>query len=158
MNRNVNQFERTILAAQGYFELEMLGDAVKELDSLPAQVQIRADVLEMRVLILMKARRWRQALRASENLCAVSPEAATGFIHMAFCLHELGRTRQAKEVLLEGPASLVREATYHYNLACYECALGNLETARAYLETSVSMDEKLKQFSLDDPDLKALHS
>ena len=149
-------FERTIMAAQGYYELQMFKEAIAELDSLALDEQIRADVLEMRVLIHMNGHRWKEALAASEKLCAVRPDAPMGFIHAAFCLHELGNTRAAKEVLLEGPASLVKDPTYHYNLACYECRLGNIETARAYLEASLSMDRKLMKHAKADPDLKPL--
>jgi predicted Zn-dependent protease len=150
--------ERVHLAAQGYFELEMYTDAIKTLDTLSFEDQLHSEVLELRVVVEMKLCRWKRALVASEKLCAVAPDAAIGFIHAAFCLHELGRTREAREVLLEGPASLVNEATYHYNLACYECVLGNLDTARAYLDASVSLDGKLKEFAQEDPDLEPLHS
>ena len=136
----------------------MTEEAVAELDELPLNAQLRGDVLEMRVLILMKACRWREAMDACEKLCAVAPESAPGFIHMAYCLHEQGRTRQAKEVLLEGPASLNRDPTYHYNMACYECVLGNIETARVYLKTSFSLDNKLRDFAREDPDLRPLQS
>jgi len=132
-------------------------EAIRQLDSLSFEDQLRAEVLELRIVVEMKARRWRKALAASERLCAVSPDVPLGFIHTAFCLHELGRTRQAREVLLEGPPSLVKEATYHYNLACYECVLGNLETAKAYLETSVTLDAKLKNYAKEDPDLRPLY-
>ena len=154
----MNPFERSILAAQCYFELEMMGEAIEELDALPLTAQLRGDVLEMRVLILMKACRWKEAVDASEKLCAVAPDSAAGFIHMAYCLHEMGRTRQAREVLLEGPSSLNRDATYHYNMACYECVLGNIETARVYLNTSLSLDGKLRDFARVDPDLKPLQT
>jgi predicted Zn-dependent protease len=153
----VSDFEKTILAAQGYFELNMLQDAIVELNTLPLTAQLRPDVMEMRVLTLMKAGQWREAFDACEKLCAVTPDSPVGFIHAAFCLHELGRTREAKEVLLDGPASLIKDPTYHYNLACYECALGNLDIARAYLEKSLSMDRKLRDYAKSDPDLKALH-
>ena len=149
--------ERVHLAAQGYFELEMYAEAIKTLDTLSFEDQLHSEVLELRVVVEMKLGRWKRALVASEKLCAVASDAAIGFIHAAFCLHELGRTREAREVLLEGPASLVNEATYHYNLACYECVLGNLETARAYLDASVSLDAKLKEFAQEDPDLEPLH-
>jgi len=133
-------------------------EAIGELDELPLTAQLRGDVLEMRVIILMKACRWDEAVAACEKMCAVLPDSAIGFIHLAYCLHEMGRTQQAKEVLLEGPSSLSRDATYYYNMACYECVLGNVETARVYLETSLSIDGKLSAFAQVDPDLKALKS
>ena len=152
----MSESDPIILAAQGYFELEMHKEALAELDQLPLSEQIRPEVLEMRVLILMKDHHWREALDVSEKLCAMAPEAPVGFIHAAYCLHELGKTRQAKEFLLEGPAALATDPTYHYNLACYECALGNIETARAYLKASVAMDKDFREFAKSDPDLKAL--
>jgi predicted Zn-dependent protease len=152
----MSESDPIILAAQGYYELEMHKEALAELDRLPLSEQILPEVLEMRVLILMKDHHWKEALDASEKLCAMVPEEPSGFIHAAYCLHEMGKTRQAKELLLEGPAALATDPTYHYNLACYECALGNIETARAYLKASVSMDKELREFAQFDPDLKAL--
>ena len=153
---SLNPSQRTITAAQGYSELDMLQEAIEELNSLPPEDLIRADVIEMRVLIFMKGRLWKEALIESEKLCAIAPEVAIGFIHAAFCLHELGCTREARELLLEGPASLVKDPTYHYNLACYECVLGNLAIARAYLDTSLTLDAKLIDHAKTDPDLKPL--
>ena len=44
-----------------------------------------------------------------------------------------------------------------YNLACYECVLGNLESAQAHLETSFALDKKFRSFAKTDPDLKLLN-
>ncbi|MEP6672361.1 MAG: tetratricopeptide repeat protein, partial [Chthoniobacter sp.] len=116
--------ERTLLAAQGYCELGMFDDALEELGSLPAEVAQLSPVVELRTVVLMQARRWKLALTASRSLCRVAPDKSTGFIHAAFCLHELGRTDEARDTLLSGPDALHAEPTYPYNLACYECALG----------------------------------
>ena len=61
-------------------------------------------------------------------------------------------------MLLQGPSTLHQEATYHYNLACYECALGQLALARAHLEKSFEIDKKFREFAKTDPDLKPLRS
>jgi predicted Zn-dependent protease len=147
--------ERTILAAQGYSELSMFDDALAELDSLPPETASHVTVVELRAVILMQARRWKPALEASRELCALQPD---GYIHSAFCLHEMGRTDEAREMLLGGPSSLHAEPTYHYNLACYECVLGHLDLARMHLEKSIELDKKYRDFAKGDPDLAALHS
>lgn len=134
----------------------MPDEALEELAALDPAERDRADILEMRLLILMHARRWKEALTAARKLMKLVPDATGGFVHTAFCLHELGRTTEAKAVLLSGPASLAEDATYHYNLACYECALGNIESAQAHLETSFAMDKKFREFAKIDPDLAAL--
>ena len=148
--------ERTLLAAQGYSELGMFDDALEELESLPVELIQHSAVVELRTVVLMQARRWKLALTASRSLCRVAPEKSTGFIHAAFCLHELGRTDEARDTLLAGPEALHTEPTYHYNLACYECALGNLDLARLHLEKSIELDKKFKDFAKNDPDLAAL--
>lgn len=148
--------ERTLLAAQGYCELGMYDDALGELDSLPEELTHHAAVMELRTVTLMQAKRWKQALTASRSLCRLAPDKTTGFIHAAFCLHELGRTSEARDTLLSGPQLLHTEPTFHYNLACYECALGNLDLARLHLEKSIELDKKFKDFAKNDPDLAAL--
>ena len=152
----MEDFERIISAAQGYSELGMHDDAVAELDAIAGEHADRPDVLEARLLVLMHAHRWKEALTASRKLCKVKPEAASGYIHAAFCLHELGRTQDAKALLISGPPALLKEPTYHYNLACYEAKLGNYPEAHAHLETSFAMDRKFREFAKGDADLEPI--
>ena len=115
---------KTLLAAQGYFELGMLEDAMAELDSLPAAMQGTSDVLQMRLFGFMRVRRWDDALEISRNLVRMLPKETIGYIHAAFCLHELRRTAEAKSLLLAGPSALLNEATYHYKPRLLRCRPG----------------------------------
>jgi hypothetical protein len=115
-------------------------------------------VLELRLVILMQARRWSHALKASRDLCQIEPEKNIGYIHAAFCLHELGNTIEARDTLLGGPTTLHAEPTYHYNLACYECRLGNFDLAQAHLDRSFQLDKKFREFARNDPDLEPLRT
>jgi predicted Zn-dependent protease len=150
--------QRQLLAAQGYADLGMFDDALRELDALPCDIHDHADVIEARIHVLMRARRWHDALRASERLCLADPEAGTGYVHAAFCLHELGRTLEAKTLLLSGPASLHAHAIYHYNLACYDAVLGNPDEALRSLRQSFRLDDKFRDFARIDPDLKRIRA
>lgn len=153
---SMEDLERKIAAAQGYSELGMHDDAIAELETIPPGRSERPEVIETRLLIFMHARRWKDALAASRKLCKAKPDAAAGFIHAAFCLHELGRTQDAKALLISGPPSLLKEPTYHYNLACYEAKLGNYPEAHAHLETSFAMDRKFREFAKGDADLEPI--
>jgi len=113
-------------------------------------------VVELRTVVLMQAKRWKPALTASRALCRAAPEKTTGFIHAAFCLHALGRTAEARDTLLAGPELLHAEPTFHYNLACYECTLGNLDVARLHLEKSFELNKDFREYARSDPDLAAL--
>lgn len=152
----MEDFQKKISAAQGYSELGMHDDAVSELDAVESGDAGRMEVLETRLLVLMHAKRWKDALAVSRKICRADPEAASGFIHTAFCLHEMGRTGDAKNILLEGPPALLKEPTYHYNLACYEAKLGNFAEAHAHLEASFSLDKKFREFARADPDLEPI--
>lgn len=150
--------QRLLLAAQGYNELGLPDLAMAELDLIPAEMQSDAIVVETRLSVLMQAKRWKDALPVGQELCRLVPDKSTGFIHAAFCMHEMGNTKGAREILLSGPQVLKAEATYHYNLACYEAKLGNLDAARAHLDVSFAMDKKLREYALEDPDLDVLRA
>ncbi|MDL5053395.1 hypothetical protein QQ056_07540 [Oscillatoria laete-virens NRMC-F 0139] len=83
-------------------------------------------------------------------------ENPDGFLHAAFCLHELGRTAEAKSLLLGGADYLKGNPVFYYNLACYECRLGELDYAGELLEQAMSMDPKFKTMWPNDPDLAPL--
>jgi len=150
--------QRLFVAAQGYSELGLPELALGELDLLPLEIQGSPVGVESRLSVLMQAKQWKTALWLGQELCRLVPEKPVGYIHAAFCLHELGQSREAREVLVSGPPALKAEPTYHYNLACYEVALGNLDQARAHLNVSFAMDKKLKDYARTDPDLEALRA
>ena len=134
----------------------MVDEALAELERVPSGDRTHEDVEQLRVYILMRARRWPDALAACEALRAGHPELSLGYIHGAFCLHELGRTGEAMELLQQGPASLLREPVYFYNLGCYHAVLGNSEEAQSYLQMSFNMDGKFREIARYDPDLETV--
>lgn len=150
--------DRRISAAQGYLELGLHEDALAELQQLPPAAQQGEDALEVYVLYHMHLKQWEQALNHAEELTLVAPEQPCGFIHAAYCLHELGRTEDAALCLESGPRVLKRQAVYYYNLSCYYTRLGNLPKAVRLLQKSFEMDETLRKSARRDPDLLPLFS
>lgn len=106
----------------------------------------------------MRKRCWARALVISRKLCRLAPHYTTGFLHAGFCLHALGKTAQAKELLLKGPSALLSEPIYYYNMGCYDALLGNVRDAKIHLQTSFKMDESFRELAKRDPDLKAVHA
>jgi len=143
-------------AAQGYAELEMFDEALIELRKLPESESTAEQVLQLRLLVLMRKHAWSEALSVCELLREQNPLMTTGYIHGAFCLHETGRTADAKAMLMAGPPSLLQEPTYFYNLGCYDAVLGNVEQALKHLEMSFRMDRRFREIARQDPDLKAV--
>lgn len=148
--------ERSIIAAQGYLELGMFREVWRELHSLPEKMRGSADVLEVSVLSLMGEGRWDEALVVARLLREKRPDEPGGFIHEAYCLHELGRTREALNTLLNGPASLLEKPVYYYNAACYRAQLGEVKDAVNLLGVAFEMDGSLRRSAKHDPDLASL--
>jgi len=141
---------------QGYYELGMIADARSELAEVEAEFKPSAILIQMRILLLLHEKEWNAAYELSEKLRDMEPEGCAGYIHGAYSLHEMKRTREALELLSKGPASLEKEALYFYNLGCYRAALGEVEDARECLHKSFKLDGRLVAVARKDPDLHAL--
>ena len=152
----MTEWDRRIVAAQGYVELDLHDEARRELLHLPPDQRNRVDVIEIRVLCHMHEQQWTEALKLSQKLCRLQPDEPGGFIHAAFCLHELGRTEEALDLLSRGPSSLRTKPVYYYNLGCYLARLGQEEKALQLLKQSFEMDGDLRRDARRDPDLHNL--
>ncbi|MBV9007819.1 MAG: hypothetical protein JO354_01465 [Verrucomicrobia bacterium] len=150
-------YEQRLRAACGYAELGMSSESVAELNAIEDEFQHRPEVLQLRLHHLMRKKQWTRALTVSRKLCRVAPEASAGFLHAGFCLHQIGRTAEAKKLLLKGPTALLKEPIYYYNMGCYEVLLGNLRDAKVHLRISFEMDASFRELAKKDPDLKPLH-
>jgi tetratricopeptide (TPR) repeat protein len=117
-----------------------------------------ADIAEGEALYRLAMRRGDPALALGvlEVLRNLDPDDPTHFINSAYCLHELGRTAEARELLLGGPAALLERPLYHYNLACYEAQLGDLARAQRRLARAVELQPDLAGCAPSDPDLAPL--
>ncbi len=151
-------FERHLVAACGYAELDMIRESMVELNAIEDEFQDRPEVLQLRLHNLMRKKCWFHALRVSRRLIRIAPECSTGFLHAGFCLHELGKTAEAKKTLLKGPAALLNEPIYYYNMGCYDALLGNVRDAKVHLQTSFDMDSSFRDLAKKDPDLKAVQA
>jgi tetratricopeptide (TPR) repeat protein len=150
--------ERSIEAAQGYLVLGMFAHARKEIDQLPAALHARGDVLEVLALSLMGESKWKEALVVASDLCLLQPDEPGGYIHKAYCLHELGRTAEALQVLLSGPEALKRKSEFYYNVGCYHARLGQIDDAMRMLQKSFEIKPTLRNSARRDPDLITIKS
>lgn len=135
----------------------MVEEALAELSSFSGLFAQDPDIVELRLHILMQGERWDEALSSAEELLRITPDAVPAFIHGAFALHEMGRTSEARDLLLKGSPILKNDPTFHYNIGCYEAVLGNKEAALRSLQLSFSLDETYRDFAKEDPDLQLLH-
>ena len=136
----------------------MVEEALAELSSFSGPFAQDPDIVELRLHIQMQGERWNDALTSAEELLRITPDAVPAFIHGAFALHEMGRTSEARDLLLKGPPVLKNDPTFHYNIGCYEAVLGNHDAAMRSLSESFALDETFRDFAQRDPDLETLRS
>jgi predicted Zn-dependent protease len=151
------EHQKALTCVQGYLELGMPSEALRELKALPEALRDSPIAVEMHIVVLIRMARWKAATTQARKLCKIQPALPAGFIHLAYCLHEVGQTAAARKTLLNGPKTLQKEATYFYNLACYEAVLGDLDSARRHLARSIGINKRFLEFARKDNDLAPLH-
>lgn len=142
-------------AAEGWLELGNHHEALAELGHIAPKYRKHPLVLCARWQLYAKAEQWEKAIEVAQAIATMAPEAAIGWIHWAYSLHELKRTREARAVLLPVVNLFPNEYTLRYNLACYECQLGDFGAALDWLQKAIAMgnQEDVRQMALADPDL-----
>jgi Flp pilus assembly protein TadD len=145
-------------AAEGWLELGNQQEALAELGNIAPKYRKHPLVLCARWQLYAKSNQWEKAIEVAQAIATLAPNAAIGWIHWAYSLHELKRTREARAVLLPVVSLFPEEYTLRYNLACYECQLGDLPAAWDWLQKAIAMGNRteVQQMALNDPDLQPL--
>lgn len=149
---------RRVFAAEGWIELGLPDDAEDELAVLSPDAA--GHPVSRIVFWRLHAARgnWVAALAAAQGLLEVAPEADAGWIQQSYALHELGRTREAWDLLLPMAEHFCDNAIIPYNLACYACRLEMISDAETWLAEAFrrNPDKRFKSAALSDPDLRGL--
>lgn len=147
---------RRLEYATGFITLGLLNEASEELESIEGEDRLSDEVMTVRCDLYMAAKDWDLLIAVARELARLTPKNDQGWIHWAYALRELGRIAEAKAVLLRAEPLHTSCAVLHYNLACYECLLGDIPEARRRLAVACKMSKEWKTAALDDPDLKAM--
>ena len=148
--------ERHRQAAVGYVELGMYLEADAELDKIDPFCRAAPEVLAVRLGIYAGLEKWELMQVVAEKLANYDPAEAQWRISFAYATRRAESIEKAREILLAALGSHPEEPTIHYNLACYECQLGNFGAAKQYLINATEADQKFKLMALEDPDLEPL--
>lgn len=143
-------------AAQGYTALGMHGDANDELEKIDAFCRRLPEVLAVRLAIYQGAKNWELVQVIAKQLLTDNPDHPQWSISLAYATRRLESVGAAKSILLEAATRHPKEAIIHYNLACYDCQLGELSTAKAHLNRAFTLAPECRAMALDDEDLQPL--
>jgi len=149
-----------VSASLGWLELGNWREAAAELEAVAPALSRHPAVLRLRYEIHAKAGHWDLASEDALTLTRTMPDEPGTWTQLAYATRRKpgGGIPPAKAILAAARQRFPDEALIVYNLACYECQLGNLPQARALLREAFQLDNPalLKQMSLDDPDLEPL--
>src|SRR4051812_13447381 len=77
-------------------------------------------------------------------------------ISWAYATRRADSIEAARLILLQAAERLPNIAIFHYNLACYECQLGDIETAKERLRRAFEIDPDFRCIAVEDSDLEPL--
>lgn len=144
--------------ARGWLELGCTAEATAELDGMDARHSGCADALELRFQVLVRERRFAEALVAAQRQGECFPGDLRGLMNTGNALFWLDRAEEAVALVLPAVQAHPAETVLPYNLACYLVKLGDPEGARRWLRHAMKAGDsgKVIRHALADPDLEAL--
>ena len=143
-------------AAVGFVELGMFQDANVELEKIDPFNRAAPQVLALRIAIYCGLENWELMVELTKRFTEFQPDDSQWPVSLAYATRRAISTEAAKEILLNAEPKFPKEAVIPYNLACYECQLGNLESAKNYLKQAFKIDLSWRIAALDDSDLQPL--
>ncbi|MCC6354326.1 MAG: hypothetical protein IT577_10595 [Verrucomicrobiae bacterium] len=149
-------FRQHLVAAEGYLDLGMADEALRELDSIESGLGEDAHPLRLRCRALIGLREWVTCVRLATEAARMYPEEGEFFLHWAYALRKVRPGSGAGEVIEAAPEPLRRSGVLHYNLARFEAQDGNMERARGYLEEACRLNPVIALSARRDPALKSV--
>jgi tetratricopeptide (TPR) repeat protein len=147
-------------AAMGWLGLDNVAEAGAELEKIAPQFQSHPDVLAVRFDIHAQAGKWDAAAEIAGTLTRLEPGQPGAWISLAYATRRKtgGGIPQARAILIQAQRTFPKEKIIAYNLACYDCQLGDLDAAKAWLDKACTLGDarKMKRMALQDPDLEPL--
>ncbi|MCX6927107.1 MAG: tetratricopeptide repeat protein [Verrucomicrobia bacterium] len=149
-------------AAEGWVGLGDYASANDELEQFSPASRAHPEVLQLRWRICATAKKWDVCLDIATTLTTMTPERRFGWIHRAHALDKLGRTLEAKDMLLSVVDDFESNSTLPYHLAQYCARLGQIDQAKQWLGKALLAADgleavnRLRKMALEDPDLEPL--
>lgn len=143
-------------AALGYAALGMYRDANEELEKIDPFLRAAPEVLALRIEIYRGLEKWELMAELAKRLTQFQSDDPQWFVSAAYATRRATSIEAAKEILLNAERKFPTEALIKYNLGCYYCQLGEIESAKNYLKKAFEIDLNWRVQALDDEDLKPL--
>lgn len=143
-------------AATGYAELGLFLEADTELDKIDPFNRAAPEVLAVRLVIYRGLEKWLLMREIAKRLAEFQPNDIQWTISLAYATRRSESIQSAKEILRNPESKFPNDGAIKYNLACYACQTGDIETAKHYLKKAFAIDSNWRRNALRDEDLKPL--
>ena len=118
--------------------------------------EIPSPVIRRAILGKRYFKKWELMRTVAKKLADNNPEEVQWSISLAYATSRAESIDAAKVILLEAVERHPDEPMLHYNLACYECVLGDVEVAKFRLQHAFRLEPRLRLTALEDEDLGAV--
>ena len=147
---NDPQNKMKILAAQGYLEIGMVEDSLRELEALPESEQRSNECLSVYVEIFRERGEWERMEKTAKLLCETDKQNVKSWLDCAFARYHLDSVESARATLLAATKRFPNEALVLFQLACCECQLGDIAEAKKHLNQSKELCPICRVLALTD--------
>jgi hypothetical protein len=134
----------------------MFRDANDQLEQIDPFNRAAPEVLAVRTAIYRGLKKWELMREIAKRLADFQPNDIQWITSYAYATRRAESIPAAKEILLNAEVTFPKHAIIKYNLACYFCQTGEIETAKSYLKKAFGIDSTWRLRALEDEDLRPL--
>ena len=145
-----------LTAAEGFIELGMYLDADAALDDIDPMCRHLPEVLAVRVKAYQALESWELMEVVAKKLVEYDPDDAGWWILWAQATSRAESIEAGRLILVNALERHAHDAGVNFNLACYECSLGNIERTKECLKRCFDIDPSWKLVALEDERFEAL--
>lgn len=142
----------------GWLDLRCPDKALALIGPMLADANARSTGLWLRVRALVRLGDYQQALPDLAELAKAHPDESWVPLTDAFCRKRTGDLRGAADVLRQLLQRDHKNATAHFNLACYLALAGDRDGAIDELSLACGLDAEHRLFARDEPDFDSLRT
>jgi tetratricopeptide (TPR) repeat protein len=145
-----------LTAAQGFLALGMLLEGNNTLDDIDPFCRHLSQVLAVRVKVSQALERWELMQAVAKRMVEYDPDDSGWWVLWAQVTSKAESIEAGKLILVNALERHPLDAGVHFNLACYECRLENMDDAKYHLKRCFELDPSWRAMALGDERLEAL--
>lgn len=134
----------------------MLEDAHDEVERVRWDDRFLKEVLVQRLLIYNDMKQWDLVAGVARQLAADEPTEPQWWIQWAYGTRMDKGLDEGVAVLVDAKKRFPDHPTVTYYLGTYNCAGGDVETARELVTEAIQLDKSLQKVAIEDEDLALL--